>query len=56
MSQIEKMIVLYEALEKMGYKLDSITFQEGVALAMDIENVVKGHLFDKIVPTADAIG
>lgn len=38
---MEDMIILFEALERIGYNLDGLTFQEGVNLKTDIDNLVK---------------
>ena len=34
------MIILFEALERNGFNLDGLTFQEGVNLKIEIEKLV----------------
>ena len=53
---MKDLVILFEALEKIGYDLDPLSFQDGVGLNMDIKKVIEGYGIKKTLPETAVAG
>ena len=44
---MEKLAILSEALEQMGYDLSGLTFEDAICLKADVEKVVNSYITEE---------
>lgn len=44
---MEKLAILSEALEQMGYDLSNLSFEDAISLKVDVERVVNSYVSEQ---------